>query len=34
MLVVMVMLPVPAEVCNNGGSVGVVAVVLVLVMKV
>lgn len=33
MLVVTVMLPVPAEVCNNGGSVGVIEVVLVLVMK-
>lgn len=34
MLVVTVMLLVPAEVCNNGGSGGVMATVLLLVMKV
>lgn len=34
MLVVTVMLLAPAKVCNSGGSVGVMAAVLVLVMKV
>lgn len=34
MLVVTMMLLVPAEVCNNGGSNGIMAAVLILVIKV